>query len=167
MEIVEVAKQFTPQALVEAKRILEISSCQESSRIAFTVKSYSVEKKSSTFNIHIYDSCDCSVLQLTRGNVSTSPQFLTNMGAGVCDQICMLRDGQVWSLPGNGGEAKQVTSFPLGIEHYRVFKNECDQLWLIAVMEVFADKTPEETVELDKTKGSSGVEYHSLMVRHW
>jgi hypothetical protein len=66
-----------------------------------------------------------------------------------------LQSGQVRSLPLEGGESAQVTSFPLDIESFKVFKGPRLTTWLACVMSVYPDKTPQETADIDAVKSKN------------
>jgi hypothetical protein len=72
-----------------------------------------------------------------------------------------LQGGQVRSLPLDGGESVQVTSFPVDVDSFKVFKGIRDTVLLACVMSVYPDKTPKETAEIDdfksKNEQSSGM----------
>lgn len=172
MNEIEVAAPFTAEKLVCSKKIVELVCDQKSSSIAFTVKQFSVENKKSTCNIYRHSAMDMQISPITRGSagvMSSTPQFITDYGVGTVNSYCFLRGGQVWNIPASGGEAQQVTHFPLDVEHYRVFINEFDVIWMMCVFEVYPDKSPKETAEFDanKSKDCSAMEFDSLMVRHW
>ena len=173
MQEVDIASQFTADKLVGSQKIVELVGCKKSGSVAFTLKQYFVDQKKGTCNLYHHNADDMQLTQITRsplGKQTSTPQFITDFGLGVVNSTCFMRDGQVWMMPIAGGEAQQITSFPLDVECYRVFINEFDQIWMLVVMDVYMDKSIDETVEIDKSisdSGTSGVEYDSLMVRHW
>ncbi len=74
---------------------------------------------------------------------------------------------QVWRIPARGGEAQQVTDFPLDIG---VMKMSPAGTHLIVSMEVFPGLSVEETKKrLDEraARKSSGRIYDHLFIRHW
>ena len=173
MEEVELGATFTPEALVQSKRAVEISACRKTASILLSIKQFDVSKKASNCNIYHHNANDMNLSQITRspfGKQVNSPQFISNFGVGLVDSYCFLRDGQVWNISASGGEAIQISNFPVDVQCYRVFINEFDQIWMLVCADVFANKSMEETLSFEKSQksnGSSAMEFDSLMVRHW
>lgn len=67
-----------------------------------------------------------------------------------------LQDGQVKTLPLEGGESANVTSFPLDVDSFKVFKAPRNTLMLACVMSVYPDKSPQETADIDAAKNAEG-----------
>lgn len=171
MNEIEVGACFTPEDLVASPKIVEIVSCAKSAKVAYCIKEFNIEKQKSYCNIFLHDAVKKVSTQLTRASPGVqcyNPQFITDYGVGTVDSLCFMREGQVWNIPTLGGEAVQLTHLPLDISSYRVFINEYDQLFMMVVLNVYSDKTIQETVNEDsKTPTSSAMEFNSLMVRHW
>ena len=90
--------------LVESPRIVEAVSSR--ALVAFTIKTYSITSQTGVTNLHIHDAITLGTKQMTRlqtGGVS-NPAFALNMTYGD-DAILFLKstDGQIWSLPLDGG----------------------------------------------------------------
>jgi hypothetical protein len=49
-----------------------------------------------------------------------------------------------------------VTSFPVGIESFKIFRGDASKIWLLCVLSVFPDKSPSETVAEDDEIVKSG-----------
>lgn len=167
---------LTVQDFVESSKLQSISTEREAGLAAFSLKSYNLSTDKSKSDIFIHDSKTLKTTQYTRNEWGTScyqPLLAVNMVPGAEDQLLFLKKGQLFSIPLQGGEAGKVTNFPLAVESCKLFKNEsCEEVWLAFVLNVFADKTPIETVEYDATLPpspgqSSGVIFDKLMVRHW
>lgn len=75
---------------------------------------------------------------------------------------------QVWHLPMNGGEARQVTDLPISLN---AFKVSPDNKYLAVSMDVFVDCedlacTTERLAEKENAK-TTGVLYDRTFIRHW
>ncbi|MBV8594250.1 MAG: S9 family peptidase, partial [Caulobacteraceae bacterium] len=98
---------------------------------------------------------------------STRPAWAPD-GRGV--YVVSGRSGtdQVWRLGVDGGRAVQVTHLPLDVGAFRVSP---DGRRLVVALSVYPDaESPAATharLEADKTRGTSGVVYDHLFVRHW
>lgn len=68
------------------------------------------------------------------------------------EKVLYLQAGQVRSLPLEGGESVQVSSFPLDVDSFKVFKGPRDTVLLACVMSVYPDKSPQETADIDAVK---------------
>ena len=72
-----------------------------------------------------------------------------------------------------GGDAYQLTSFPIAITQFKIFQQPTLQIFLVCSMEVYYDKSPEKTHEIDSKKAEAGggdtnvYKFDRLMVRHW
>mmetsp|Transcript_4915 Transcript_4915/g.7492 ORF Transcript_4915/g.7492 Transcript_4915/m.7492 type:complete len:766 (+) Transcript_4915:67-2364(+) len=157
--------------LVESPRIVEAVSSR--ALVAFTIKTYSITSQTGVTNLHIHDAITLGTKQMTRlqtGGVS-NPAFALNMTYGD-DAILFLKstDGQIWSLPLDGGEASQVSHFPVEVESFKLYRNT-DKMWLVCSLSVYPNHTVKETADMDASKGSgkgsSGMVFDGLMVRHW
>ncbi|GLS84680.1 peptidase S9 [Paraferrimonas haliotis] len=75
---------------------------------------------------------------------------------------------QLWRLPLTGGEAMQVTDFPLNVDGYKL-SNDGKQL--VVNMRVFPEckdlACSVERFEQEANRNTSGQVYDQLMVRHW
>ena len=74
---------------------------------------------------------------------------------------------QVWLLPVEGGEARQLTKLPIDVSG-PIWSPRGDKIAFAA--EVYPGKTPEETAAKDKEKEASKSKvrtFDHLMIRHW
>jgi dipeptidyl aminopeptidase/acylaminoacyl peptidase len=115
--------------------------------------------------------------QLTRGESRDSAPCFRHDGA-----LCFLSNRQpnelkaddeadkrmqVWCLPAEGGEPRQLTDEPLGVESFRCARS-ADRMLLVApvLADVPHDKQRETAAERAK-KGASARRYTQQPVRHW
>jgi dipeptidyl aminopeptidase/acylaminoacyl peptidase len=74
---------------------------------------------------------------------------------------------QVWLLPVGGGEPRQLTDEPLGVDAFR-FARAADRLVLLAPVLSGVEHAKQRAVEADRRKkGSSARKYTRQPVRHW
>lgn len=165
--------------LVESARIQEATSSK--ALVAFTVKKYSTTDRSAVTNLLVHNALTLSTKQMTqmeRGHGVANPEFALNL-PGVEDSVLFLkRDGQIWSLPLDGGtelreqhklsisdiniigEASKVSCFPVGVESFKIFRGDATKIWLLCVLGVYPNMTPAETVAHDAEiarEGTSGM----------
>ncbi|NQD37515.1 S9 family peptidase [Permianibacter sp. IMCC34836] len=95
----------------------------------------------------------------------SSPQWSSD-GRSVYFLSSRSGSSQLWRIAINGGEAEQVSSYPLDINAYKLAP---DNKNVLLSFEVFADcATLACTAERDgKTKQGSGEMHERLFVRHW
>jgi hypothetical protein len=164
--------------LVEGKKFIALvgqrSDSNEAPTISFGIKEYSVESRKATTDIYVNYAKNFTTNQLTRNAIGSgvhNPVLAIDLLPGAAiDMLLYLKNGQVWCLPINGGEASQVTNLALDIDSFKLFKGPNNQISLALVMEVYANKTPKETKDIDAAidaEGQTGQLYDKLMVRHW
>ena len=162
---------LTRTELILGPRISEFCSHSATSDlIAFTEKKILEEGKKSATNLYLHNATTLRTTQLTHnesGGVS-NPVFSVGMSAAD-DSIMYLKGEQVWAMPLGVGESCQVSSFPLGVESFKVFRGTGTKIWMLCVLGVYPGCSPQETVARDKQKqgGSSAMVFDHLMVRHW
>jgi hypothetical protein len=162
--------------LAESPRFGEATS--KNGMLAFTLKTFAHDAThSSVTDLYVFESGG-SVKQMTRletGGVSNpafAPDVLGSSEAVsgfytfyrqfypyahavvhcVGLQVMYLQGGQVRSLSLDGGESAQVSSFPLDVDSFKVFKGVRDTVMLACVMSVYPDKSPQETADIDASK---------------
>jgi hypothetical protein len=89
--------------LIESTRFIETNAVDN--YVAFTLKKYSLEKRISTCNLFLHNSHTLQTKQMThlaKGGIS-NPHLLLDI-PGAENSILYLLNGQIWSLPIDGGE---------------------------------------------------------------
>jgi hypothetical protein len=170
--------------LVESSRFTEIHSSEN--YVTFILKDYSIDKKTSTFNLFLHNSITLQTKQLTHyGRVGTggaatgapaspplsNPYLVLNI-PGMENSIFYLMNGQIYALPIDGGESIRISNFPLHVESFKISQGIGSKVWLLCVFSVYPHKSGslQETVAYDQElalTGSSGLVFDTLMVRHW
>jgi hypothetical protein len=91
--------------LVESTRFVETNAA--ANYVAFTLKKYSLENKTSHYNLFLHNSQTLQTKQMTRlakGGIC-NPHLLLDI-PGAENSILYLLNGQIWSLPIDGGEER-------------------------------------------------------------
>ncbi len=103
----------------------------------------------------------------THPDTDHSPRWLPD-GKGLLFLSTRSGSSQVWRIAVDGGEAEQVTDFPLDVENLQLF---ADGKRLCFTMEVYPDAaTLQETAKRDEERSKDPVKarlYDSLLFRHW
>ena len=145
-------------------------ACALDSYVLFTEKTISKDKKRASIDLWLHNTNGNGLTQLTRSSESVSNPVLGINLPGADNQALFLKSGQVWTIPLDGGESAQVTSFPLSLDTFKVFTGPGDIIYLACSMSVYPDKSPEETTAIDKGREEnegSGMVFDQLLVRHW
>ena len=140
------------------------------SYVLFTEKTISKDKKKISVDLWLHNANGNGLTQLTRSSENVGNPVLGINLPGADNQALFLKSGQVWTIPLDGGESAQVTSFPMALDTFKVFTGPGDIIYLACSMGVYPDKSPSETVAIDKEKEEnegSGMIFDQLLVRHW
>lgn len=159
---------FGVHDMVRMQRVGEPVPSPNGRAIVFTVRAWDPESNKSTTNLWVMDADGANLRQLTSArNVSdTSPTWAPNSGV-----VAFLsnRSGsrQIWLISLDGGEARQMTTFPVDVDNLK---------WSPAgrhvafTAEVYPDADMKETAARDKAKTENptkAMKFDRLPIRHW
>jgi dipeptidyl aminopeptidase/acylaminoacyl peptidase len=161
---------FTPEDLVRLKRLSDPQSAPDGRHVAFTLRETDMDANRGRTDVWLLETEARPTIarRMTQspGNDS-SPRW-----SGDGRQLYFLsgRSGttQVWRLSMDGGEAQQVTDYPLGVTTLKVAPRGNR---IAVTMEVFPDcadlKCTADRLEAKKKAHPTGRLYDHLFVRHW
>ncbi len=111
----ESGKIFTPEDMWNIKRVGSPSVSPDGNLIAFTLTQWDIKTNKSTTNIYLYNLTNSELRQFTQGNSDNSPIWSPD---GKFIAFTSKRNGetpQLYIIPVDGGEARQVTKLPVGV----------------------------------------------------
>jgi len=159
---------FTVQDLVTMERISEPQASPSGDRVAFVLRSTDLEADRGRTDLWMVNVDGSGLRRLTTDEAGDwNPRWAPD---GTSLYFLSTRSGssQVWRLPLDGGEARQVTDLPLDAGNLTVGPRGKR---LAVSIEVFVDcDTLECTVErldAEEARQSTGVVYDELLFRHW
>jgi len=158
---------FNERDLVTLKRIGDPQISPDNTRIIFTLRETDLENNRGFSNLWLTGSDGAGLKQITNNPASDYNPRWSRGGEFIYFLSARSGSSQVWKIRPEGGEATQVTDFPLSIGGMEISPNGRT---LLVSMDVFPGKTPQETSEqlaADEEDGRSGKLYENLFVRHW
>ena len=137
-------------------------------KIVFTVRTADMEENRGRTDLWLVNTDGKGLKQLTAHPASDFNPRWSPCGKYIWFLSTRSGSSQVWRIPIDGGEARQVTRQPLDVGNLVVSR---DGKSIAFTMEVFPEFTgPEETKEkLDQiaARKSSGLIYENVFIRHW
>ncbi len=131
---------------------------------------YGVKKGQQQGNNHLYlqDIKSSKVKQITSNRASENSAQWANDSQGIYFLSTRSGSSQVWFLSLSGGEAQQLTDFPLDVEGFKLASDEKQLALSFTVMPGCKDLTCTVTALADKQAQKHNTRaYEQLMVRHW
>lgn len=163
-------KPFSATDLVQMKRLYDVQVSPDGRYAAFTVRETDLEEDKSQTDIWLLD-----LAAIAKGpmRMTTHPEndFNPRWGAeGNVLYFLSKRSGisEIWMIEIGGGEAQQLTDYPVDVDMFEISKNgrmlvfsafvypQCDNLQCTATRYHIIDEDPEK-----------GLVYDKLMVRLW
>lgn len=131
---------------------------------------YGLKKGQERGNNHLWlqDVKSGAVSQLTSHSSSESAVTWQKEGQGVYFMSSRSGSSQLWYLSVKGGEAVQLTNFPLPLEGYKLSKDETQVALSFTVLAGCTTFTCTlDAMAAEKAKKHNTRAYDNLMVRHW
>lgn len=160
---------FTVEDLVALDRVSSPQLSPDGSRVLYALREADVDANKASNSLWLIDAKPgAKARRLTaKGSSVGSAQWSPN-GSAVYFLSARGGSNQVWRLPLTGGEAEQVTNFPLDVGSYKLSP---DGTTLAVSFEVFTDcdslECTTQRLEEEGKRKSTGVVYDKLFVRHW
>jgi dipeptidyl aminopeptidase/acylaminoacyl peptidase len=165
------AKQaFTADDLVRLRRVSDPQVSPDGRWVAFTLRETDLEANRGRTDLWMLElgARDPIVRRLTQNPAADSSPRWSPDSRSLYFLSSRSGSSQVWRIPLEGGEAQQVTDYPLDVGTLKVSPRG-DRLALS--MEVFPDcvdlKCSVDRVATKKQSKASGLVYDQLFVRHW
>jgi dipeptidyl aminopeptidase/acylaminoacyl peptidase len=137
-------------------------------RVVFTVRSWDAESNKTTTNLWIASTDGTNLRQLTvaKGRSDTSPAWSPDSRT-IAFVSNRAGPAQIWTIGLDGGEATQLTMFPVGVDNLR-WSPVGSHIAFSA--EVYPDASLAATAARDKAQAENpvrAVKFERLFIRHW
>ncbi len=160
---------FTIDALYQLKSVSSPAISPDGRYIAFSVTSFNLKEGSSNSEIYLMRLDGSQQRRMTVNEAADFAPSWSPDGRFIYFLSTRSGDAQVWRIPVAGGEAEQITDFPMGVEEYVVAPNG---KWIAFSTKVFpecgADGDCSKALQDDMENGP--VQAHladRLLYRHW
>jgi dipeptidyl aminopeptidase/acylaminoacyl peptidase len=168
---------YTVEQHIGLKRVTTVAPSPDGGWLAVSVQRLDREGVKYVSDLWKVPTDGSPPLQLTRGDSKdTAPAFrrdgaLAFLSNRQPNEVKPDDDAekrmQVWLLPAGGGEPRQLTDEPLGVEAFR-FARDADRLVLLAPVLQDVENGKQREVEAERRKkGTSARRYTGQPVRHW
>jgi dipeptidyl aminopeptidase/acylaminoacyl peptidase len=168
---------YSVQQHIELHRLGEIAAAPDGRWIAAAVQRLDREQARYVSDLWKLPLDGSAAVQLTRGDCrDNSPRFLRNGALAFLSnrqptEVKPDEDAdkrmQVWVLPAEGGEPRQLTDEPLGVEAFRVSRNADRLVLLASVLPGVEYDKQRETAAKRRKQGPSARIFVRQPVRHW
>ncbi len=158
---------FNVQDLVTMKRVSDPGISPSGSQIVFSLRETNLEENRGFSNLWLLGTDGTGLRQLTNNPASDFNPRWSSKDESIYFLSSRSGSSQAWRIAAGGGEAEQVTDFPIDLGGMEISP---DGKTLLVSMDVFPGKNPEETAKLLEERNeadSSGRLYENLFVRHW
>ncbi len=160
---------FTIDALYQLKSVSSPAISPDGRYIAFSVTSFNLKEGTSNSEIYLMRLDGSQQRRMTVNDAADFAPSWSPDGRFIYFLSTRSGDAQVWRIPVAGGEAEQITDFPMGVEEYVVAPNG---KWIAFSTKVFpecgADGDCSKALQDDMENGP--VQAHladRLLYRHW
>jgi dipeptidyl aminopeptidase/acylaminoacyl peptidase len=159
---------FSVQDLVTMKRISDPQASPDGEQIAFVVRRTDLEADKGRTSIWLMDIDGGNARQFTSDSAAHFQPRWSADGRFLYFISSRSGSAQLWRLPITGGEASQVTDFPLDLNTF-VLSPTGDRL--VVSMDVFIDcanlECTNERMDREGSDKISAQQYSQLFIRHW
>lgn len=159
---------FTVHDLVTMQRVNEPQVSSDGARVVFVLRTTDLEANRGLTDLWLVNADGSGLRQLTFSPESESSPRWSPDSRAVYFLSTRGGSSQVWRLPLDGGEARQVTRLPLDVESFAL---SADGKNLLVAMEVFPDcptaACTRQRLDANAKRKTSGQLYSSLLFRHW
>lgn len=160
---------FTISDLYKIKNVSDPQISPDGNKIVFTVTEYFLEKGTTNSDLFLIDINGGNLRQLTQSEEADYHPRWSDDGRTIFFLSSRSGKTQVWSIAPDGGEARQVTDFSMGIDDMAVMPNSKACLFVSKVFpECGADSGCNEKLQSAMDEGA--IQAHladDLMYRHW
>ncbi|HSE43650.1 MAG TPA: S9 family peptidase [Acidobacteriota bacterium] len=110
-------RAFTIADLYKIKNVENPTFSPDGKRIAFSVREDNLEKGTSNSEIYVMNADGTNIHQMTDDPASDTEPKWSPDGKSILFTSTRKDGAQAWLIPTDGGEAKQLTSFVMGVEN--------------------------------------------------
>ncbi|MEW6996360.1 prolyl oligopeptidase family serine peptidase [Colwelliaceae bacterium BS250] len=159
------AEVLTVDKLNSLNQLHDVAISPNGSQLLYGLKK-GVEK--GTNHLYLQDIKSAKVQQLTSHSASENSAVWAKDGKGIYFLSVRSGTSQLWYLSILGGEAQQITNFPLDVEGYKLSADEQKLALSFTVLPGCKDFTCTlDALAKAKAKKHNTRAYDKLMVRHW
>ncbi len=162
-------KPFSIEALYQMKSVSDVQLSPDGKKIAFTVTGYSLEKGSSNSDIYLMNSDGSGQIRLTNNDAADFHPRWHADGEHLLFISTRENGAQVWMIRTTGGEAGQLTDFPMGVSGAEWLNDGYKVIFASGVFkECGADAGCNEELKKSLKEGALQAHYaKTLFYRHW
>jgi dipeptidyl aminopeptidase/acylaminoacyl peptidase len=163
-------RAFTPTDLNALARVSDPQVSPDGRLVVYTQRDADLEANRGRTDLWIADLAarDSRPRRITQHSANDSMPRWSNDGANIYFLSTRTGSMHVWRLPLNGGEAVQITDYPLDVGTYRLSRNGDYIAVSMAVFKDCADlKCSRERLDANGKKKVSARSFDELFVRHW
>jgi len=158
---------FTVYDMLAMQRISEPQASPDGARVVFTVRTTDMEANKGKTSLWLVETHEGGLRRLTTAQASDHDPHWSPDGRTIYFLSTRSGTSQVWRIPVDGGEARQVTNLPLDVASLLLSP---DGRHLALTMEVFpgrgVERTRQKLAETARRKETGRV-YERIFVRHW
>jgi len=159
---------FGVHDMVRMQRVGDPVPSPDGQWVVFTVRAWDPDANKATTNLWLASVDGSKLRQLTSArHVSDSSPTWSPDGSTIAFASNRSGSRQIWAIRLDGGEARQLTSFPIDVENPK-WSPAGTHIALTA--EVYPDADMAETAKRDKAKAENptkAMKFSRLPIRHW